>query len=224
MKKTAITTMAFISILALMFLTPMSLIGGDKKPKVLIIGDSISLGYTPYVIEMLKDKADVEHNKDPNNAAAARGGLKHLDGWLKGKKYDVIHCNWGLWDINRRVNGKRNNKGKIATSPEAFEKRLTKIIKRLKKTKAKLIFANITHVTGGWGRRKGDDVEYNKIIEKVMKANDVEINDLNKLTAAFSSKLYKSKGNVHFTAEGYKKIAKQVSDRIEQAIETLPKK
>ena len=32
-------------------------------PKALIIGDSISVGYTPYVVQQLKGRIDVVHNK-----------------------------------------------------------------------------------------------------------------------------------------------------------------
>ena len=41
-------------------------------PRVLIIGDSISLGYTPQVKQLLKDKANVIHNK--GNAQHNRHG------------------------------------------------------------------------------------------------------------------------------------------------------
>jgi lysophospholipase L1-like esterase len=34
----------------------------NSKPKVLIIGDSISLGYTPYVKELMKDEAIGEND------------------------------------------------------------------------------------------------------------------------------------------------------------------
>ena len=48
--------------------------GTDAElPKVLIIGDSISIGYTPYVKELLAGKAIVKHN--PGNAEDTVKGL-----------------------------------------------------------------------------------------------------------------------------------------------------
>ena len=66
-------------------------------PRVLIIGDSISLGYTPFVAQQLKGKANIIHAPG-NNESTARG-LEHLDAWLGPKKWDVIHFNWGLHDL-----------------------------------------------------------------------------------------------------------------------------
>ena len=52
----------------------------SQKPRVLIIGDSISLGYTPTVKKLLADKAVVVHNK--GNAQDTGYGLKiSVHGW-----------------------------------------------------------------------------------------------------------------------------------------------
>jgi len=66
-------------------------------PKVLIIGDSISIGYTPPLTEMLRGKAEVVHN--PGNATHSAYGLKNLDAWLGDAKWDVIQFNHGLHDL-----------------------------------------------------------------------------------------------------------------------------
>ena len=47
-----------------------------EVPRVLIIGDSISLGYTPYVASILKGRAEVVHN--PGNAPHTGLGLRRL--------------------------------------------------------------------------------------------------------------------------------------------------
>jgi hypothetical protein len=60
-------------------------------PNVLIIGDSISIGYFPVVKELLEGKAVVVHN--PGNAQHTRFGLEKLDEWLGQTKWDVIHFN-----------------------------------------------------------------------------------------------------------------------------------
>src|SRR5690606_3837208 len=69
----------------------------QKKKKVLIIGDSISIGYFPFVKDALKEEAYVVHN--PGNSQHTGTGLQRLDEWLGTTKWDVIHFNWGLWDL-----------------------------------------------------------------------------------------------------------------------------
>ncbi len=121
------------------------LTSADKpKPKVLIIGDSISIGYTPFVKEALKDDAIVVHNK--GNAQDTGTGLKRLDEWLGDKKWDVIQFNWGLWDLCYRhpestVQGHRDKiNGELTTTLENYSKNLEVLVGRLQKTNAKLIF------------------------------------------------------------------------------------
>jgi hypothetical protein len=71
----------------------------DSLPRVLLIGDSISIGYTKTVIELLKGKAEV--HRVQGNAGHTGMGIERLPKWLdpKNGKWDVIHFNWGLWDL-----------------------------------------------------------------------------------------------------------------------------
>jgi alkaline phosphatase D len=186
---------------------------------VLIIGDSISLGYTPIVVRMLKPLADVRHSK--GNSQHTGTGLAKLDSWLGDEKWDVIHFNWGLWDLcyrhpESKVQGRRDKvRGTITTSLEQYEKNLDKLTTRLAKTGATLIWAHTTVVPEGEaGRKVGDDLKYNAAAERVMKKHEVQINDLNKLTRSFKPELFAAPGNVHFKTEGSEKLAGQVSDEI----------
>lgn len=188
-------------------------------PKVLIIGDSISIGYTPHVSQLLKDRAIVEHHK--GNAQHTGTGLKKLDQWVGKTKWDVIHFNWGLWDLCYRhpkstTQGKRDKiNGTLTTSLEQYEKNLDALVARLKKTEAKLIWAHTTVVPEKeTGRKIGDDNKYNDVATKIMKKHGVTINDLNSLTRKFPADLFKKPGDVHYTNEGYKRIAKQVADEV----------
>ncbi|MCA9070886.1 MAG: hypothetical protein KDA84_18280, partial [Planctomycetaceae bacterium] len=67
----------------------------ERLPRVLLIGDSISIGYTKPVIELLKGKAEVQRVK--GNAGHTGMGLEKLPKWLDEKhgQWDVIHFNWG---------------------------------------------------------------------------------------------------------------------------------
>jgi lysophospholipase L1-like esterase len=196
----------------------------EELPKVLIIGDSISGGYTPRVVKLLEDKALVKHN--PGNAQHTGTGLEKLDAWIGETDWDVIHFNWGLWDLcyrhpESKVQGRRDKvRGTLTTPIDAYEKNLHQLVTRLKKTNAALIWANTTVVPEGEaGRKLGDDMRYNAAAARVMEKHGVPINDLNTLTKQFGPELFSKPGDVHFSGEGYDKIAQQVASAIEAAIE-----
>src|SRR5438552_10306989 len=73
-------------------------------PRVLLIGDSISIGYTVPVRRLLKGQANV--HRIPENGGPTSNGLKKIDSWLGDKKWDVIHFNWGLHDLRLDKEGK----------------------------------------------------------------------------------------------------------------------
>ena len=200
---------------------------GEESKKVLVIGDSISIGYTPLVTEMLKGEAEVVHNK--GNAQHTGTGVQKIDSWLGNEKWDVIHFNWGLWDLcyrnpDAKTQGQRDKEqGKLTTTPEQYQQNLELLVQRLEKTGAKLIWASTTKVPEGEaGRKVGDDVKYNEIAAAVMKKHGIAINDLHALSAGFSADLFTAPGNVHFTKEGSKKLAEQVAQQIRNALKSTP--
>lgn len=210
-------------LLTLVSVLVMTSAGAEDKPDVLIIGDSISLGYTPHVVQLMKDKANVVHNR--GNAQHTGTGLKKLDAWLGDTNWDVIHFNWGLWDLcyrhpESKVQGRRDKvRGTLTTSPEDFESNLDTLVARLKKTNAKLIWGSITVVPDGEaGRKVNDDLKYNDIAARVMKKHGVRINDLNKTSRSIPAELFTKPGDVHFKPEGYRLLATQVVKAITEAL------
>ena len=120
------------TVCTLFFLLLTASLGAKDLPKALLIGDSISIGYTPHVVAVLK-----------GNAQHTGTGLKMLDRWIGETKWDVIHFNWGMWDLcyrhpQSKVQGRRDKeRGTLTTSLEQYEKNLDQLAARLKKTKAK---------------------------------------------------------------------------------------
>ena len=193
------------------------------KPKVLIIGDSISIGYFPFVKEALKDKADLVHN--PGNAQATQKGLKELDTWLSAEKWDIIQFNWGLWDLAYRnpeskIQGNRDKvNGKVTSTPEVYRRNLETLVARLEKTGAKLIFVTTTYVPAeDEGRFAGDDVKYNSIALEVMKKHNIPVNDLYATSVGVHAKYGLGANNVHYSAEGYQVLSKQIVKGLEAEI------
>ena len=190
----------------------------EGLPRVLLIGDSISIGYTLPVRELLKGKANV--HRPPVNCAATIHGLKGLDKWLaiggKDKKWDVIHFNWGLHDLKYMgPNGENLADPKAKTSkqqvdPATYDQNRRELVKRLKNTGACLIWRNTTPVPKGVrGRVPGHAAEYNKIAAKVMKEMEVEIHDLFSFAKKNAAEIQK-KADVHYTREGSVKLAEEV--------------
>jgi len=107
----------------------------QEKPSVLIIGDSISIGYTPFVKEELANKAEVFHN--PGNAQHTGTGLKKIDEWIGEENWDIIQFNWGLWDLcyrfsDSKVQGNRDKEnGKITYTIDEYSANLDSIVTML---------------------------------------------------------------------------------------------
>lgn len=195
------------------------------EPQVLIIGDSISLGYTPFVIQAMESEARVVHHK--GNAQHTGTGLQKIDKWLGDTQWDVIHFNWGLWDLCHRhpeskVQGRRDKvRGTLTTELSDYEHNLDQLTARLKKTGAQLIWANTTVVPDDEaGRKVGDDLLYNEAAMRVMKKYQVRINDLNQLSRSFPGDIFTQPGNVHFKPEGYRRLAAQVATLIRSALKS----
>lgn len=193
-------------------------------PKVLIIGDSISLGFTAHVEKQLDGTAVVKHHK--GNAQHTGTGLKEIDQWIGKTKWDVIHFNWGLWDLcyrhpKSKVQGKRDKvNGTLTTTLQQYEKNLEELVNRLQKTKAKLIWANTTVVPDKEaGRIKGDEVKYNEVAARIMKKHGIMTNDLHSLTKTFAADQFSQPGDVHYTQKGYHRIGQQVADHISKALQ-----
>lgn len=180
-----------------------------RRPRVLLIGDSISIGYTPHTTKLLEGKAQVTHHA--GNAENTRTGLKMLPTWLKEGPFDVIHFNWGLWDL---VDG-----GKDVPIDE-YEKNLRALVKQLKETKAKLIWASTTPVpeVNARKRRDADVVAYNAVAKKIMEENQIPIDDLYALARPQLAKLQKA-NDVHFSTEGSQELARQVAQSIEKVLD-----
>ena len=185
-------------------------------PRVLLIGDSISKGYTLPVRELLKGKANV--HRIPANGGPTIRGLDNMDKWLAtdgpDKKWDVIHFNFGIHDVKITKEGKRQ------VEPEDYEKNLRALVAKLKATGAKLIWATTTPIPEGEGAPKqafGKVPEYNVIAKRVMTENGVAIDDLNTAITPHLAELQNPK-DVHYKPEGYAFLARHVAASIEGAL------
>lgn len=181
-------------------------------PRVLLIGDSISIGYTVPVRQMLKGKTNV--HRIPTNGGPTIRGLMNIDKWLGNSKWDVIHFNWGLHDLKMDATGKHQ------VPLGDYEKNLEKLITRLKKTNAVLIWASTTPVPLNVKppRTDSDVLKYNAAAAKLMKKHSIQINDLYRF-ALPQLKSIQRPANVHFTPKGSQTLGRQVAASIEKVLQ-----
>ena len=95
-------------------------------PRVLLIGDSISIGYTVAVREALAGAANV--HRIPVNGGDTRRGLENLDAWLGEGKWDVIHFNWGLHDLKRLKDGQLDASSEREVTLETYAANLRTLV------------------------------------------------------------------------------------------------
>ena len=183
-------------------------------PRVLLIGDSISMGYTLPVRELLDGKANV--HRIPENGGPTTRGVAAMDRWLGEGRWDVIVFNSGLHDI------KSDAEGKLQVPIEAYEKNLRAMVARLKTTGATLIWCATTPVPEGKlnpVRRNADVVAYNAVAKRVMDENGIAINDLYEFALPRLQEI-QLPVNVHFSKPGSRVLAGEVARVIEAALST----
>lgn len=194
----------------------------EGKVEVLILGDSISIGYTPVVINRLADKANVnrpllseftyvpDHNfavdfGHPVNCRGTTYTLEHLDDWLGTGKWDVIHANWGLWDARR-------------SSVSQYTEQLGRIVTRLKRRTPVLVIATITPISERHGKSSRPQenatiIAMNQAISELSQTHGFYVNDLYALVQG-NPDLYSQDGR-HLREGEYTLLGNQVADVLE---------
>ena len=163
-----------------------------KLPRVLVIGDSISMNYHEAAKEALKGIANYHRNE--GNAASSAQGVLNAELWLgnyqeNGQQWDVIQFNHGLHDLKQSYDAATNIFGGYAVTLADYKTNLEKEIAILKKTGAKLIWCSTTPVPndnkGTYARRKGASAEFNKAAMEVMHQHpEILVTDLHQVVDA----------------------------------------
>lgn len=181
-------------------------------PRVLLIGDSISVGYTLATRELLRGVANV--HRIPENGGPTIRGIQSIDRWLGDGRWDVIHFNWGLHDVKYLRDGQRQ------VPVDVYEHYLERLVRFLRGTGAELIWASTTPVPEARvvpPRKNADVVEYNAVAAKVMQRHAVAVNDLYAYAVPRLAEIQRE-ANVHFLPEGSRQLAQQVAASIRQRL------
>ena len=200
-----------------------------KKSRVLILGDSISIGYTRTVQKLLANEAVVirpmQGKQKAENCAGTDNGIAKIDRWLEigGGNWDVIHFNFGLHDL-KHIDAKTGKNSNVATDPlqsdpTDYQRQLKEIVGKLKKTGARLILCTTTPVPTGSSplREETSPPLYNEIAKKIARENGIEVNDLYTYSLERLSEIQRP-ANVHFSAKGSQVLGEEVARAISKAL------
>ena len=193
-----------------------------KLPNVLLIGDSISIGYHVAAREALKGKANVFRPK--TNCGPTTRGVEQIEQWLGDRKWDVVHWNHGLHDLKYM-----GPKGQNLADPEdptskpqvpidEYQANIKKLADRIKKSAKVVIWRETTPVPeGAAGRVVGDSIKYNEAAAKaIAEVGGIETDPFFKF--AESVKETQRPANVHYTPEGSKKLGAHVAEVVLKAL------
>jgi hypothetical protein len=185
----------------------------DQSIPILLLGDSIRMGYLPFVRDALADLADVVGPQD--NCEDSGNVLANLDRWLGVRAWRVIHFNCGLHDV------KSDRGNNVCKTPLIrYRDNLRGVCARLRMTGANLIWASTTpviyerHLTKGFDRREEDVLAYNQAALEVMREHGIQVNDLHAVALDAGAERILSQDGVHFTEAGSRLLAKAVAGMI----------
>ena len=186
------------------------------NPDVLIIGDSISIGYTGPLIKTIGDKYDVRHPAD--NCRNSYYTLQNIDTWLDQYPHNIIIWNNGIWDTTRAdwldqymPDAIRSNYG---TSLEDYKSNLIQIAQKLKSTSSRVIFLTTTDIPKISGVFEiGKEIDLNSIAYSVLPSMGVEVYDLYSFALSIQD-AHTNDFDVHFKTSSNYKFAYFIKDII----------
>ena len=154
--------------------------------KIVLIGDSIRMGYDKYVKEALGNVAEVYYPQE--NGQFAEHVLRFVHEWKNNGQWpddvDLVHWNAGLWDCLELF------EDEPLTSLSYYGEALVRIDKRLRMLfpKAKIVFALSTAVledlfSKDFRRHNNVIMQYNETAKKALSGTDTIIDDLWTITA-----------------------------------------
>jgi len=189
--------------------------------KIVLIGDSIRMGYCKYVSDALANAATVHYPNE--NCRYAVNVLRFAHDWKKkgewGDDVDLVHWNAGLHDVLRLF------EEEPSTPIEIYEYYIDRICQRIKKLcpGAKVIFATSTSVISekmaADFKRYNEDVEkYNEAAVRIVKRYGFEVNDLYSVSKTLPEEAH-SDAVHYYTDMGTEAFSKQVLYYVTKALD-----
>ncbi len=193
---------------------------------VLLIGDSIRMGYDKAVKATLDGIANVYYPEE--NCRFAAYVLRYLHEYkalLNGEEVDILHWNAGLWD-NLRLLGED-----VHTPIDIYRYYIDRICARIQKVfpNATVIFATSTQVlsekmSADFKRYNEEIEEYNKAASEIAARYGFAINDLYAVSAALPEEAHSDPVH-YYTPMGTEVLTNQVLSYLAPALglDSVPK-
>ena len=192
--------------------------------KVLLLGDSIRLGYQEIVKELLKEEYEVVFPED-NGRFAAYTLWQVNQMFREHPDIALVHWNNGYWDLNPEA------PMNVPVHPiEEYAHFLRRIALFVRSQGAEVIFATTTPIlekekvdvlTGFEEDITYDNAyvaSYNDAAKAVMEELGIEVNDLFALCLE-DARFYKCDDLLHLTEEGSRKCAEAIAQKVRAALE-----
>ena len=205
--------------LLLLVATPVFAQPKAELPRVLLVGDSIRMGYAPIVAKKLDGIAVVYSAKE--NAGDTATTLKQIDGWLAEAKPLIVHWNNGLHDL------KLAKKTKTHQVPLTdYSTNLKKLLETMRKSTTHVIFATTTPIIddrhalrkADFDRFDADVKKFNMTASETLLPLGIPIHDLNRIVQDGDPTKMLGKDGTHYTPAGYERLADAVVDVIKRQL------
>ena len=175
----------------------------SAMPGVVLIGDSIRMGYQQTVAEALEGEAEVWSPQA--NGGDSRNVLAHLDEWAFQRNPRVVHVNCGLHDLKKDF-----ATGAPQVPLDAYADNVLQILTRLLAMEGTcVLWASTTpvdeelhHAKKGFDRFEADVEAYNARAAAHCRALGVEIDDLFDVVQRADKRAILREDGVHFSDEG----------------------
>jgi len=199
-----------------------------ELPRVLVIGDSISMNYHDAAKEALEGIAN--YHRIEGNGFSVKHGVDNAELWLgnyfePGFQWDVILFNHGLHDLKQTYDPETDSFGHYAVPINAYKAGLEKLIGILKQTGAELVWTTTTPIPNDnksrYARRKGAARAFNDAAMEVMRQHpEILINDLYEVvdeSPVFDD--WREGTDVHFYREAERQLlGEAVADAVKKAL------
>lgn len=176
---------------------------------LLLIGDSIRMGYQPLVTKLLEGRWIVRGPEE--NGGTSRNVLANLDAWA-AQPADVVHINCGLHDLARSFESTVNR-----VPRDEYAANVREVLGRLTARGGRIIWATTTPVIDEWhhlhkkfDRHEADVLAYNVVATTAAQGMGIPVDDLHAVIEAAGREQCLQPDGVHMIPAGYARLADAV--------------
>jgi len=157
-------------------------------PSMIVIGDSVSIGYTPVVIELLNETIFVQHSPyaDGGGADDVGNGVTCQENFLRDSMYqeqswDIISFNFGLHNLDNSSSAEQTYATLLANFTDTL---------MIRQPQAKLVYVTTTPYMPDFVMGNHVVEDLNNIAQNIMATRNIPVLDLYHHVTAFCGDFY----------------------------------